>query len=351
MGTRKYRRDKSYEWNYENSPEAVGSSSTTFEAPSPCGSWEFLGLPVESPIGVAAGPLLNGKWVQYYASLGFSVLTYKTVRSTYRECYPVPNLTHVSCGQLDGSETTLPESSAQTDTWAVSFGMPSKEPDAWRADIESTRRQLPERSVLSVSVVGTMQPKWTIEDLADDYAICAKWAVDSGADCIETNFSCPNVSSCDGQLYQNSADAAVIAEKVRSVIGRTPFVIKIGHFHDTDTAAELLHAVSKHANAIVTTNSIATTVMGNEGQLLFDGKPRGICGDAIRRESIRQTDALRQIIDKHELPLKIVGVGGINRAEHVRDYLDAGAESVQVATAAMLDPLVGIKIRKALARD
>ena len=51
------------------------------------GQWQFCGLPVNSPLGVAAGPLLNGRWCLYYASLGFDVLTYKTVRSRRRECY------------------------------------------------------------------------------------------------------------------------------------------------------------------------------------------------------------------------------------------------------------------------
>ena len=37
------------------------------------GDWDFCGLPVDSPLGVPAGPLLNGDWCLYYASLGFDV--------------------------------------------------------------------------------------------------------------------------------------------------------------------------------------------------------------------------------------------------------------------------------------
>ena len=40
-----------------------------------------------------------------------------------------------------------------------------------------------------------------------DYAQCARWAVESGADCVEANFSCPNVATCDGQLYQDARQA------------------------------------------------------------------------------------------------------------------------------------------------
>ena len=45
---------------------------------------QFCGIPVQSPLGIPAGPLLNSRWLLYYASLGFDVLTYKTVRSSAR---------------------------------------------------------------------------------------------------------------------------------------------------------------------------------------------------------------------------------------------------------------------------
>src|SRR5690606_7228819 len=112
------------------------------------------------------------------------------VRSVARECYPLPNLQPVACGQLHGGETQLPTSDRMQGSWAVSFGMPSMAPDVWRKDIESTRNKLAAEKLLSVSVVGTVQDGWSLDDLAADYAQCAKWAVDSGADAIETNFSC-----------------------------------------------------------------------------------------------------------------------------------------------------------------
>lgn len=185
-----YDRTWSYDWNYEHAPDPV-----ELDVPAFPGEWDFCGLPVASPLGVPAGPLLNGKWCLYYASLGFDVLTYKTVRSRARACYPMPNLQPVACGQLSGNESEVPTAAEMTGSWAVSYGMPSKEPAIWRADVEATRRQLAAGKLLSVSVVATVQEGWTVDDLAADYAKCAKFAVESGADVVETNFSCPNVSS------------------------------------------------------------------------------------------------------------------------------------------------------------
>jgi dihydroorotate dehydrogenase (NAD+) catalytic subunit len=44
--------------------------------------------------------------------------------------------------------------------------------------------------------------------------------------------------------------------------------------------------------------------------------------------------------------LKLIGVGGATNAVDVKSYLDAGAESVHIATAAMVNPLVAQEIRR-----
>lgn len=49
----------------------------------------FLGRSVRSRIGIAAGLLLNSRRVLPYAERGFDLLTYKTVRSAARPCYPL----------------------------------------------------------------------------------------------------------------------------------------------------------------------------------------------------------------------------------------------------------------------
>jgi dihydroorotate dehydrogenase len=337
----RYDRRQTYEWNYDHAPSAV-----EIDVPAVPGNWSFCGLPAASPLGIAAGPLLNGRWCLYYASLGFDVVTYKTVRSQPRTCYPLPNLQPVACDQLHGGETNLPVADAMRGSWAVSFGMPSKAPDVWRRDVEETRKHLAREKVLSVSVVGTIQEGWTIEDLAEDYARCATWAVECGADAVETNFSCPNVTTCDGQIYQQPRDAAIVAERVRAAIGDVPFLIKIGHVTSVEEADALLDAVAAHADALSMTNSIAATVTDTTGQLLFDGEKRGICGAACRTGSIEQTALFARVIRERRLDVQIVGVGGVANGDHLQDYLQAGAHAVHLATAAMMDPLVGVAIKR-----
>src|SRR5262245_9914560 len=225
---------ETYDWNYQHAPAPV-----SHDEPVVPGTWNFCGRPVASPLGIAAGPLLNGQWILYYAALGFDVLTYRTVRSRHRACYPRPNLQPVATGSIHDDRRTLPGSAKMEGSWAVSFGMPSKSPEVWRADVEATRRALPGNKILSVSVVATPVDHWTVEEVAQDFARCAGWAVDSGADCVEANFSCPNVASADGQLYQSPESAGLVAARVRDAIGRTPLLIKIGHVTDESLAREL----------------------------------------------------------------------------------------------------------------
>jgi dihydroorotate dehydrogenase len=330
---------KSYLENYDAAPQPV-----LVDVPKFPGRWQYCGLDVDSPVGVPAGPLLNGKWCLYYASLGFDVLTYKTVRSAPRECYPLPNLVPVDCGDLQGDESRLPAIVDMKDSWAVSFGMPSKAPEVWRADIRQTRDALPAGKLLSVSVVGTIQPGWSIQELADDYALCARWAVENGADAIEANFSCPNVSTQDGQLCQTPTDAALVASTIRKEIGSTPLIIKIGHV-DPAQIPTLVNALGATINALSMTNSVAATIVDQSGNLLFDGQRRGICGNGCREFSLSQIRQFRAAIESAKHNLDIIGVGGAFHADHVRQYLDAGANAVQLATAAMLDPWVAIKIK------
>jgi dihydroorotate dehydrogenase len=340
----RYDARQSYDWNYTHAPEPV-----RYDEPRVPGSWDFCGRPVGSPLGIAAGPLLNGKWILYYAALGFDVLTYKTVRSRHRESYAPPNLQPVESGRLGGGGPPLRARKEMRGSWAVSFGMPSKSPEVWRADIEKTRRALPKHKLLSVSVVATPEPNWTADDLADDFACCARWAVESGADAVEANFSCPNVASADSQLYQQPEAAAKIAARLRAAVGSTPLLLKIGHVTDEAQAASLARAVARHADTLVMVNCISAQVADDQQRRLFDGERRGIAGEGIRDAALDQVGLFARVVRQKKLKLRIIGVGGIATAAHVQAHLHAGAHAVQLATAAMLDPRVGLAIRAALA--
>ena len=91
----------------------------------------------------------------------------------------------------DALTLTAPTVPVPKGNGTIDDSMPSKAPEIWRADVEATRRVLPPHKILSVSVVATPEPDWTSDDLAEDFARCAKWAVESGADCVEAKLRSP----------------------------------------------------------------------------------------------------------------------------------------------------------------
>jgi len=116
-----YRIGETYDWNYRHVP-LPPSGEPVAACP---GTWDFCGIPTASPLGVPAGPLLNSRWILYYAALGFDVLTYKTVRSVARASYERPNLLPIESGPIAARMRMAgtPETNGW-DSWAISFGMP-----------------------------------------------------------------------------------------------------------------------------------------------------------------------------------------------------------------------------------
>ncbi len=343
--TDRYDIGESYEWNYRHAPDAILPCA---KVPAVPGQWTFCGLPVASPLGIPAGPLLNSRWIHYYAALGFDVLTYKTVRSRFRASYDPPNLLPVDAAAVlsgEGSELTEAPSGAAIASWAISFGMPSRDPAEWRADVEKSRQGLGANQVLSVSVVASPQPGWTMRQLADDFAECAVWAADSGAHVVEANLSCPNVCTSEADLYLSSDAAGEIASTVRARLPRAvPLALKIGLFHDEEQAAAVLQAVSPFAQAVSSTNSITAVVRGR-----FGGLRRGVGGAATTARCQAELAMLARIVQESGSPLELIGVGGVMTAQDVRDRLAAGASHVHLATAPMIDPMIGLRIRRELA--
>lgn len=337
---------KTYDWNYAHAPEVPPE----IVVPACPGHWDFCGIPVAAPIGIPAGPLLNSRWILYYAALGFDVVTYKTVRSSARASYELPNLLPVTGEPISGPESDVVADPdvPDYDSWAISFGMPSKDPAVWQEDVRAARRNLRPDQVLVVSVVASPENDWTLDRIASDFARCARWARDAGADVIEANLSCPNVCTQEASLYVSDEASRAIAAAIREAVPELPLVLKIGLFDHRRQASAFVRAVSGYATALSTTNTISTIVRTRDGTAAFGGARRGIGGRLVASRCLDELRMLREVVQQTGSDLRLISVGGVSRASDVLDRLRAGAHHVQLATAAMLNPLVGIEIRKQL---
>lgn len=345
-----YRIDRSYDWNYENGPVFDGPCPAVPATPRKT----FLGYEVASRLGVAAGLLLNSRWVETYARLGFDILTYKTVRSRRRACYPVPNWVYLDPGvPLDGSGAPLVASGSGAEpfgfpTSSVSFGMPSKEPAEWMADVARARSALGDGQVLVVSVVGTPEPGAGPAALVDDFARLAAMAREAGAQVVEANLSCPNVTSAEGQIFQDPALSGEIARAMRASAGTLPILLKAGCFADDAALGAYLRAVAGHVTGVTLVNGLSRRVVDAAGKPAFGPGREGsgvlgagvfpFCLDVVRRAAA--------LIEREKLDLAVVAVGGVAGPSEVGAYFSAGAAAVTMGSAPMFDPLLAVRLKE-----
>jgi dihydroorotate dehydrogenase len=345
-----YHFDQSYRWNYEHGPDFHGE----FPDIQNHQQVELLGMKLHSPYGISAGILLNSRWIETYAKLGFDILTYKTVRSAKRECYPLPNWVFVDCPEplREGDDAPLvaslyPKENIETLTSSVCFGMPSTPPAIWREDVANAKCCLSEGQMLIVSVVGTPTENGGIKELADDYAQCAAWAADAGADAIEANLSCPNVCTAEGAVYHSEESTRIIGERIKEVIGDKPLLLKISSLHDQSAYEQFLQLTQPFADGIVLLNCVSRQVHDEFGKPIFgEGKERaGVLGWGTFDICYKHARLILQARERTGCKQAIIPVGGAVTPDSAKQYLQAGADAVLMGGAPVFDPYLATKLK------
>lgn len=340
-----YEIKRSWKENLENGP--VFSEQIPKRLFSPKNQWtSFMGIPVASPIGVPAGPLLSSEWTTLAANLGFDVVTYKTVRSQQHPGHPLPNVIFVNEDRTrEGFAKPLKEEPTQFSKISItnSFGMPSMPPEFLYKDIRKAKESLEEGQLLIVSVVGT--PGCGV-DLADDFIRAADIAKQGGAQIIEANFSCPNVASKEGSLFCDADSSYKIASRLVKAIAPVPLLVKVGYYADHALLAQVLKSLAKAGvDGVCGINSVPMQVQNEDGTSpLGNGREKsGICGDLIRAKALDFIRQAREVIDKEKLGLELAGCGGIMLPEHFDQFLASGASVVMSATGMMWDPYLAMR--------
>ena len=148
----------------------------------------------------------------------------------------------------------------------------------------------------------------------------------------ELNVSCPNVSS-GGMEF--GADAGLIAQLVEAArrVARRPLWVKLSPLV-TDIAAIARAAEQAGADALTVANPYPAMVVDSQTGRSRLGRPTGgLSGPAIKPITLRQ---VYQVCRAVSIP--VIGLGGIELAEDVLEYMVVGATAVQVGTASFADP-------------
>ena len=179
---------------------------------------------------------------------------------------------------------------------------------------------------LLVSIMGRNEEEW---------AFLANLLNDSGADAIELNFSCPNMTEDN-----TGSDVGQIPELVerycRIVKENTnlPFIAKLtpNVTHIQDSAEAAIRGGADGVTAINTIKSlIEVDITPKEG--IVEASIGGYSGKAVKPIALRFIAELSQ--DKELKNKHISAVGGIETWRDALEFIVLGANSIQITTAVM----------------
>ncbi|MBI3610049.1 MAG: dihydroorotate dehydrogenase [Nitrospirae bacterium] len=340
---------KSYEWNYRNGP--------LFKGPYPPPRKirkrvRLLDFELNSPLGIAAGPLLNSDWIRVYAKLGFDLLSYKTVRTRSRSSNPKPNCVFVETrGPLTDdrlNETLQTKSRPPTRLREISitnsFGVPSRNPSVWQEDVQRAKRYLDKGQVLIVSTLGSAEYYPDTPSFIKDFAQSAAKAREAGADIVELDLSCPNSNAAEGMIYLDPNFSGAISKAAKAELGAVPLFIKLGNFWKREQFESVVKANAPHVNGIIGINTVKMTVLDENMNPAIPGRPQsGVCGAGIKPSGLQFVRWLYETRKMNRYDFVIIGVGGIMTPDDIGEFLSIGIDAVEVATAAMWDPYLAYR--------
>ncbi|TAL14502.1 diguanylate cyclase [Patescibacteria group bacterium] len=349
---------RTFEDNYANGPFNMDQKDYRDETVEP--KFHFLGFPIQSPFGIAAGSLPTSRHTNAAFKLGYDVVVYKTQRSGEFPSNAFPNVLPIDVkGDITLERLKKPfvvrsnfPKNLRELSITNSFGVPSYGPSVWQDDLTHAIAGVGAGQLLIMSVVGTIREGMTPSEYYEDFALAAREAKESGAQVIEVNLSCPNVAS-EGVICYSIDAVYEICKLTKEAIGDTPLVIKVGYYapEQQDLLERIVEKVSPYIGAISSINTLAGEIVKEDGTQALPGKGRlrsGICGAGITwagLDMVRRLDTLRR---EKGYTYEIIGVGGVMSPIEFHEYRKAGANLVQSVTGAMWNQYLAQDVKASL---
>lgn len=323
------------------------------------GTATLWGTPVDVPLGIPAGPLVNARYCTAAFDHGYDIAVYKTVRSHALESHPFPNVLSVD---VDGDLT--PERGARGVTATAdfssvtsitnSFGVPSQAPEVWVSDMATAVRAAGPGQLLIASFQGSNADVTGKEGqvaYVDDHAATAALVASTGAVVAELNLSCPNEGT-GALLCFDTALVRTVVEQIRAAAPDLKLVLKLAYFRDDDALRRLIESTAHLVHGYAAINTIPALLLGSDGSQALPGRGRevgGVCGRSIAwagRDMVGRLAAHRRELGAD---FTVVGVGGVASAADYLSMRHAGADVVMSGTGAMFHPGLAREIRAQLA--
>lgn len=277
------------------------------------------GIEFQNPLLLAAGTAAYGRELADVVALdALGGLVTKAVSLAPRAGAPAPRVAEFDGGMIN----------------AIGLANPGLD--------EVRREHLPwlaanlRRARVLVNVVGS-----AVEDYG---SVVAGLDAVPGADAFELNVSCPNVRAGGMEFGADPRTLADVVTRARAATGRPLFVKLSPTLPDVATSARI--AVDAGADGITLVNTIPGLVIDVERRRPALGfGSGGVSGPGLLPVGVLATWKVRQAV-----PVPLIGLGGVSTAEHVLQYLLAGASLVGIGTAAMQDPRLPERVLRDLQR-
>ncbi|GER65550.1 dihydroorotate dehydrogenase B (NAD(+)), catalytic subunit [Weizmannia acidilactici] len=151
---------------------------------------------------------------------------------------------------------------------------------------------------------------------------------------LELNISCPNVKSGGITFGTDPVMAYELTRKVKTV-SEVPVYVKLSP-NVTDIVAVAKAVEAGGADGLTMINTLFGMKLDlKTGRPVLANETGGLSGPAIKPVAIRM---IYQVSQQVKVP--IIGMGGIQTAEDVIEFLYAGASAVAVGTANFIEPLI-----------
>jgi dihydroorotate dehydrogenase (NAD+) catalytic subunit len=272
----------------------------------------FCGLELEHPVingsgtfdAIAARRVFGDELLKRFP---FSAFVSKTITLAPRVGNPPPRLFETASGMIN------------------SIGLPNKGLDGYM------EQDLPELAQLPVPLITNVMGN----DAAELARLVGPCDARSEIAAIELNVSCPNVKT-GLDIGADPKELAIVVEHLRPLTSK-PLIVKLTP-NTANVAACAVAAEEAGADAVSLINTLRATGRV-DGHPWLGAGTGGLSGPAIRPVALAQVSA---VADAVQIP--VVGMGGIQTAEHAQQFLDAGATLVAVGTETFRDPLIASKI-------
>ncbi len=151
---------------------------------------------------------------------------------------------------------------------------------------------------------------------------------------LELNISCPNVKTGGIAFGTIPEIAAELTKKVKEV-SEVPVYVKLSP--NVSNIVDMAKAVeSAGADGITMINTLLGMRLDlKTGKPILANRTGGLSGPAIKPVAIRMIHEVSQHVS-----IPIIGMGGVQSAEDVIEFLYAGASAVAVGTANFVDPFI-----------